>query len=175
MFAPFDDVGRTRVTQLINKTNQFNLTTRRYSEAQVEAFEKSNSGLTLQVRLIDKFGDNGMVSVVICVAEDSEWIIDTWLMSCRVLNRRLEEATLNWIVAVAKAAGIQSLVGQYLPTERNGIVKEHYSRLDFDLIEATASGTVWRLDIQSYQWRPVPIRASGVAAPHAGVRSPIET
>lgn len=155
--GPFDRIGRARITQLINKTNQFNLTTRRYSESEVEAFENSVSGLTLQVRLTDRFGDNGMVSVVICVEQDGDWIIDTWLMSCRVLNRKLEQATLNYIVSSAKAAGVRALIGEYFKTDRNGMVKDHYGRLGFESIHINDHGSRWRLETASYVAPSVPI------------------
>ena len=160
VFAAFDSVGRARIAQLINKSNQFNLTTRRYTEAQIQALEESKVGLTLQVRLIDKFGDNGMISVVICVPEGPDWQIDTWLMSCRVLNRRVEQAMLNWIVESAKNSGIGAIVGHYIATERNGMVKEHYARLGFELLEEKNGDTTWRLDVASYLPRAVPINVS---------------
>jgi FkbH-like protein len=109
----FDSVARARITQLINKTNQFNLTTRRYTESQIMALEDSSEGLTLQIRLVDKFGDNGIVAIVICVPDGPDWVIDTWLMSCRVLNRKLEETTLNCIMAAAKSAGVRTVVGHF--------------------------------------------------------------
>src|SRR5581483_6064567 len=95
-FAPFDAAGRQRITQLINKTNQFNLTTRRYTEAEIAALERDPSRFTLQVRLADRFGDLGMIGVVICGPGSGrfEWEIETWLMSCRVLGRKVEEAML---------------------------------------------------------------------------------
>ncbi len=89
---PFDDTGRARITQLINKSNQFNLTTRRYTEAEVAAVQNDPTAFTLQVRLADTFGDNGMISVVICRRDRNDWNIDTWLMSCRVLGRKVEVA-----------------------------------------------------------------------------------
>ena len=155
--SPFDRVGRSRITQLINKTNQFNLTTHRYTESEVEAFETSASGLTLQVRLIDRFGDNGIVAVVICVEQNFDWLIDTWLMSCRVLNRTLEQATLNYIVSSAKRAGVRALIGEYLKTERNSMVKDHYARLGFSPIAVDDDRSQWRLDIASYLAAPVPM------------------
>src|SRR5258705_2746178 len=97
-FQPFDPVGRARIAQLINKSNQFNLTTRRYSEAEVAAAERDPDCFTLQVRLADSFGDNGMISVLICRGRAQDWDIDTWLMSCRVLGRRVEEAVLQEIL-----------------------------------------------------------------------------
>ena len=93
----------------------------------LEGFEKSRSGLTLQVRLIDRFGDNGMISVVVCRTDGADWLIDTWLMSCRVLNRSLEQTTLNFLVSRAREAGVRALIGEYLQTERNGMVKDHYA------------------------------------------------
>lgn len=154
---PFDRIARARIVQLINKTNQFNLTTRRYTESEIEAFEKSTPGLTLQVRLIDRFGDNGMVAVVICVEEDPDWLIDTWLMSCRVLNRKLEQATLNYIVSCAKKAGVRALIGQYCRTERNGMVKDHYARLGFSPLYADDDGSRWRLEVAAYVAAQVPM------------------
>ena len=154
---PFDRIGRARIAQLINKTNQFNLTTRRYSESEVDAFEKSASGLTLQIRLIDRFGDNGMVSVVICVEQGGDWIIDTWLMSCRVLNRKLEQATLNCVVSHARAAGVHALIGEYFKTDRNGMVKDHYSCLGFEAVHVDDHRSRWRLEIASYIAPSVPM------------------
>ena len=156
-YEPFNSVGRARITQLINKTNQFNLTTHRYTEAEVAAFETSTSGLTLQIRLVDRFGDNGMISVVICVRDDDVWIIDTWLMSCRVLNRQVEHATLNYIVLCAKAAGVGVIVGRYLKSERNSMVKDHYCRLGFAPISVTEEESTWQLDVSSYNAVPIPI------------------
>jgi len=153
----FDSVARARITQLINKTNQFNLTTRRYTESQVTALENASEGLTLQIRLIDKFGDNGIVAIVICTPDGADWVIETWLMSCRVLNRRLEETTLNCIMAAAKSAGVRSVIGLYLPTERNDMVREHYPKLGFERFGDAEGGTRWRLDVGSYAAPCVPI------------------
>lgn len=153
----FDALGRARITQLINKTNQFNLTTRRYTEADVEAFEESASGLTLQIRLLDRFGDNGMISVIICKSDGPDWLIDTWLMSCRVLNRKVERTTLNQIVAAAKVAGVRALIGEYVRTERNGMVRDHYARLGFQPLEQSEASSRWQLDVQSYLAETVPI------------------
>jgi FkbH-like protein len=155
--GPFDRIGRARITQLINKSNQFNLTTRRYTESDIEAFESSRSGLTLQVRLIDRFGDNGMIAVVICVERGMEWVIDTWLMSCRVLNRKVEQATLNYIVSHAKKAGIHTLIGEYFKTERNTMVNDHYHRLGFAPLFTNEDGSRWQLSVASYNAVPTPI------------------
>ncbi|MEO8132701.1 MAG: HAD-IIIC family phosphatase [Betaproteobacteria bacterium] len=153
----FDSVARGRITQLINKTNQFNLNTRRYTESQVTAFEESAGGLTLQIRLLDKFGDNGIVAIVICIPDGKNWFIDTWLMSCRVLNRKLEETTLNCIVAAARRSGVEALIGQYLRTERNDMVKDHYQRLGFERLDDQADGSRWRLEVAGFTAASVPI------------------
>lgn len=155
--GPFDHIGRARITQLINKTNQFNLTTRRYAEADVAALESSSATLTLQVRLLDRFGDNGMIAVVICVPQGQDWEIDTWLMSCRVLNRKVEQAMLNHIVDQAKTRGIRNLVGEYVRSERNGMVSDHYSKLGFSVIQSSSDASKWQLDVASYVHVPVPI------------------
>jgi FkbH-like protein len=150
--GPFDKLGRSRIVQLINKSNQFNLTTRRYSEASIESFEKSSKYLTLQVRLTDAFGDNGMISVVICEFSGSECCIDTWLMSCRVLKRRVEDVVLKHIVESARARGALRLAGVYLPTPRNGLVKNHYEQLGFEFQSRESDGQEsWSLDIS--EWR----------------------
>jgi FkbH-like protein len=132
---------------LINKSNQFNLTTRRYSEAEVADAEDESGVFTLQVRLVDRFGDNGMISVVICRPNAPfVWAIDTWLMSCRVLGRQVEQMVLREIVHHARAAGIQTLLGTYHPTEKNALVRDHYHKLGFKNLEEKPDGTtVWSL------------------------------
>jgi FkbH-like protein len=163
--SPFDAVSRARIAQLVNKSNQFNLTTRRYTEADIETFAHSPAALTAQVRLTDRFGDNGMVAVVICKeTADDHWLIDTWLMSCRVLNRQLEQATLNYIVARAKAAGARVLIGEYRQTGRNGMVKDHYQRLGFMPLGSEEGVSSWRLDVASYVPAECPIEIVAQAA-----------
>jgi FkbH-like protein len=157
-FAPFDDVGRTRIVQLINKSNQFNLTTRRYTEADIVQLEADADNFTLQVRLTDTFGDNGMISVVICrpssptldnrstSAVADTWEIDTWLMSCRVLGRKVEDMVLCEVLAHAARRGIERVIGRYVPTERNALVKDHYAKLGFTPIgEHDDGATVWEM------------------------------
>jgi FkbH-like protein len=147
-FQPFDEIGRARIAQLISKSNQFNLTTRRYTEAQVAQIEDDPDCFTLQVRLVDAFGDNGMISVIICRREASIWQIDTWLMSCRVLGRRVEQAVLQELLDEARARGIPRIVGTYVPTERNSLVKDHYAKLGFTECEHSSDGsTRWSLDV----------------------------
>ncbi len=145
-FQPFEPTGRARISQLINKSNQFNLTTRRYSEADVAAAEADPDAYTLQVRLADMFGDNGMICVVICRSRGTDaWEIDTWLMSCRVLGRKVEAAVLRQLLAAAREAGVARLIGVYRPTGRNAMVREHYEKLGFALIGDMDGETRWAL------------------------------
>ncbi|WP_246791340.1 HAD-IIIC family phosphatase [Bradyrhizobium commune] len=147
VYGAVDSRSRARVTQLINKSNQFNLTTQRYSEPQVEQLERSPDVMTLHARLIDKFGDNGIICVIICrTTAPGIWTIDTWLMSCRVLGRRVEQAVLAEIVKQARASGIATVIGEYRPTDKNGMVAEHYQRLGFTGVSRTADGASrWEL------------------------------
>jgi len=152
-FQPFDIAGRPRITQLINKSNQYNLTTRRYTDAEVAAATEDPSVFTMQVRLEDIFGDNGMISVVICREREKRvWEIDTWLMSCRVLGRRVEHAVLREIVKHARAVGVEKLVGAYRPTGRNALVADHYSKLCFTKVsEEPQAVTLWELTLGDKQ------------------------
>jgi len=162
--APFDKIGRPRITQLINKSNQFNLTTRRYTEAEIAIIEDDPSALTLQARLVDCFGDNGMISVIICRKENGSWNIDTWLMSCRVLGRRVEQAMLQFLSQQLKERGATELLGSFIPTKRNGLVKDHYPNLGFDLVSAGNDGTThWRLDLTKHRPYNAPIRIAAEA------------
>lgn len=131
-WRPFDQIGLTRITQLINKTNQFNLTTRRYTDEEVAAVIADPAAFGLQFRLKDRFGDNGIIAIVIGRV-DSEGLcdLDTWLMSCRVLGRRVEEATLAVVIKQAAAHGATGLLGRYRKTAKNGMVADHYERLGF--------------------------------------------
>jgi FkbH-like protein len=158
-FQPFDEVGRARITQLINKSNQFNLTTRRYSETQVGEIEADPDCFTLQVRLADTFGDNGMISVIICRRDANDWQIDTWLMSCRVLGRRVERAVLQELVDQARALGITRIFGAYRPTERNRLVEDHYSKLGFTECRCPTEGsTLWSLDVANCKEVRLPMK-----------------
>jgi FkbH-like protein len=156
---PFSPSGRKRITQLINKTNQFNLTTKRYTEQQVEALESNLDNFTLQVSARDKFGDSGMISVLICQRTPQTWAIDSWLMSCRVFNRRIEHAIMNQLVAMAKNAGATSIIGSYVATDRNAVVKDLYSELGFS---STTNSESWVLDLSAY--KPFDVAAQIVLA-----------
>lgn len=165
-FQPFDAMGRARIAQLINKSNQYNLTTRRYTEPEIEAAENDPDVFTLQVRLADVFGDNGMISVVICrPAADGVWEVDTWLMSCRVLGRKVEQMVLGEIIHHARRAGVQTLIGVYRPTDRNQLVIDHYAKLGFTQLAKDENGTTtWELMVDRAELEPVPMKViSGFA------------
>ena len=155
--SEFDKIGRARIVQLINKSNQFNLTTKRYNETQVKNFEESEEFYTRQIRLKDQLGDNGMISVIICKKNIEFWEIDTWLMSCRVLGRKVELAALQDIITHAKKSGANKLVGFYNMTERNSIVKDHYEKLGFTQTSGRAEQAVWELDIKNYKFQKIPM------------------
>lgn len=149
-FAPFDERGRARIAQLINKSNQFNLTTRRYTEGEVAALGDDPAVITLQIRLEDVFGDNGMISTIIARVRGEDAEIDTWLMSCRVLGRRVEEAALVELIRLLRTRGVTRLIGIFRPTERNGIVVDHYRKLGFTHVRTDEAGEqLWSLDIAS--------------------------
>ena len=152
--APFKPVYLERITQLTNKTNQFNLTTRRYTLAEMQAAAASETTVALYGRLADKFGDNGLVSVVLGTLHDTELHMDLWLMSCRVLKRDMELAILDAIVAAAARAGAQSIIGYYVPTKKNGMVADFYDKLGFtrETVDPE-SGSTYRLNINGYEPR----------------------
>jgi FkbH-like protein len=155
--TPFDAIGRPRIVQLINKSNQFNLTTRRYTEQEIALVEAADDRLSMQVRMSDKFGDFGMIGVVIAkiIAGDSghnSLNIDSWLMSCRVLGRKVEEAMFAHIIAFAAGRGIATIKAEYIPTAKNNMVSEHYEKLGFALIDAQGDGRkTYQFDVASYQ------------------------
>jgi FkbH-like protein len=159
-FQPFDGMGRARIVQLINKSNQYNLTTRRYTDPEVAEAENDSEVFTMQVRLADVFGDNGMISVVICrPGEAGVWEIDTWLMSCRVLERRVEHMVLREILEHARRAGVGKIVGTYRPTDRNKLVMGHYGKLGFTKVAEEESGlTRWELVVDDRETQSAPMK-----------------
>jgi FkbH-like protein len=163
-----DPISRSRVAQLTNKSNQYNLTTRRYSEAEMEMTENDPSQHAIQIRLSDRFGDNGIISVIIANKTSEAWTIDTWLMSCRVLGRRVQEAALTHLAAAAASHGAKRLIGRYIPSARNRMVASHYQSLGFTLIDTASDGaTEWRLHLADYMPPELPIRIEDSALARA--------
>jgi FkbH-like protein len=158
----FSPANLDRITQLTNKTNQFNLTTRRYTQAEIERIANDPAYIGLSGRLVDTFGDNGLVSVVIARVDGASVEIDLWLMSCRVLKRGMEEAMLDALVDCARDTLAGRLVGKYLPTPKNGMVKDHYPRLGFDAEHVGDDGSgQWSLDLtKPYAARNLHIRVT---------------
>ena len=155
----FNKLDAPRIAQLIARSNQFNLTTRRRSEAEVLAIAEDPRYSAFTVRLADRFGDHGLISIVIGVKQGREFLVDTWLMSCRVLKRQVEEEVLNEILRRASAAGCELVVGEYLPTVKNGMVRDHYTRMGFTKVREESDGSAWfEMDVASYRPTPTKIR-----------------
>jgi FkbH-like protein len=153
---PFAPVDLPRVTQLINKTNQFNVMTRRYSYDQVAAMASDPNVLTFQARMRDRLGDNGLISVVILRRatpdDSSDFSIDTWLMSCRVLGRQVERELCNVVMETALARGATRLLGAYEPTAKNGLVQNLFADLGFQPSGTGDKGTtLWEAPLAQYQ------------------------
>ena len=145
---PFEPVYMARIAQLTNKSNQFNLTTRRFTQAQIEELAADAGRITLYGKLEDKFGDNGVVSVVIGRVEGRCAHIELWLMSCRVLKRDMEFAMMDAFVQRCQAAGVTMVFGYYYPTAKNGMVRDFYSLQGFEKVSEDAEGNaVWKYEI----------------------------
>ena len=151
VIRPFEPMYIARIAQLTNKSNQFNVTTKRCSEGDIANMSHDPSCITLYGRLSDRFGDNGIVSVVIGRIKGAELHIELWLMSCRVLKRDMEYAMLDALVKKAAEKGIDTVYGYYYPTAKNSMVKELFGRFGFEKQSEDENGnTVWKLDISGY-------------------------
>lgn len=179
---PFEAVYMARIAQLTNKSNQFNLTTRRYTQSDIEAFAANQGYITLYGKLTDKFGDNGVVSVVIGrvgsmedaavyrqgerpapVSDGDVLHLELWLMSCRVLKRDMEYAMMDSVVEAALDRGVKTIMGYYYPTAKNAMVKEFYRDMGFEKTEETDMGvTIWRFVIpENYSKKNTVIAVNG--------------
>lgn len=156
----FDQVSMKRVTQLINKTNQFNLTTRRYNEAETVEMLGDPDVLGIHLRLIDRYADHGIIGVLIGrMAGDGDLEIDSWLMSCRVLGRGVEQASLAVLAAEARRRGHRRLIGRYRPSPKNGMVRDHYPGLGFaKTCDQDDADTLWSLHLDAALAGPDTIR-----------------
>ena len=149
----FTKFNTPRVAQLSQRSNQFNLRTVRYTETDIELMAKDPDVIDLSFTLEDKFGDNGLIAVVIMKQQDDETLfVDTWFMSCRVLKRGMENFTLNTMVAYAKAKGYKKIIGEYIPTPKNKMVEQHYPNLGFSAIPS-GENSQFILDLESYSPR----------------------
>ena len=144
--APVDRSSLERSAQLINRTNQFNLTTRRYAQADLASLVEDDGWLTRCFWLSDRFGDNGLISVVLARTDGAQLEIDTWVMSCRVFQRGMERFVLARLLAIAAERGLTTIRGEYLPTERNQLVRELYADLGFEQTRQGEDGSSsWQL------------------------------
>jgi FkbH-like protein len=151
----FNSFNLPRIAQLIQRSNQFNLTTRRYGEAACEAMMKDTTFWPLTLKLADKFGDYGLISVVILNPADEELEIDEYLMSCRVLQRGVESFAMNNIFAYAARLGVKRVVGHYIATTKNDMVKDFFKGFGFEKVCETGGGSKWSLAVRHYRPREV--------------------
>jgi FkbH-like protein len=149
--SPFARVDAPRLSQLINKSNQFNLTTRRRTETEIHALVGSAAHVCFSVRLKDQFGDHGLISVLIAEKDGETMRIDTWLMSCRVLKRQVEDEVLNELARRAIALGCTRLLGLYLPTAKNEMVRDFYTRMGFSLVRDGDEAREFERDLAAFQ------------------------
>ena len=148
----FEPVFMARIAQLSNKSNQYNLTTRRYTQKEIEDISADNRYVALYGKLEDCFGDNGVVAVSIGRIENECCHIELWIMSCRVLKRNMEYAMMDTFVGVCKEKGVKRVIGYYYPTAKNKMVKDFYQLHGFKKInEDDKENTIWELDISSYE------------------------
>jgi FkbH-like protein len=159
--SPFNKFNTPRVAQLSQRSNQFNLRTVRYTEKEIEEIAASPDHRTFAFNLEDKFGDYGLISAVILKRDGGRggdaFFIDTWIMSCRVLKRGVERFVLDRLASAAREAGARSLIGEYLPTPKNALVKDHYAGLGF-----RAADGRWVLSVESHP--PTPTFINEIAA-----------
>lgn len=154
---PFNAFNTPRVAQLTQRSNQFNLRTIRYSEDDVKRLSQDPEVIDLAFSLSDRFGDHGLIAVVVMRPLDSQTLfVDTWLMSCRVLKRGMEHFTLNQMVEIARSQGYKNIVGEYIATPKNGMVAAHYASLGFTQLASDPAR--WTLDVSKYQALDTAIR-----------------
>nr|WP_308624441.1 HAD-IIIC family phosphatase [uncultured Eisenbergiella sp.] len=165
VIAPFEPLYMARIAQLTNKSNQFNLTTKRYTQAEIEQAANDRDTITLYGKLSDKFGDNGVVSVLIGRIRDGkekELHIDLWLMSCRVLKRDMEYAMMDELVEACRRRDVHVIYGYYYPTAKNAMVREFYRQQGFGQTEGRDGNTVWRFEVtEAYEKKNKHIQING--------------
>ena len=149
--ARFDSFHLPRIAQLIQRSNQFNLTTRRHSESECEALMRDEAIIPLYVKLSDRLGDHGLISIVVLEPKDGKLVIRDWLMSCRVLVRGVEQCVMNHVFALAAERGLAEVTGEYIPTAKNGMVRDFFAQFGFRKISETG----WSRTTASYE--PIPV------------------
>jgi len=153
MIVLFEEVKESnipRIAQLTQKTNQFNLTTKRYSEDDISIFSASNNFRIISLNVLDKFGDNGLTGLaIIDTSESNVWKIDTFLLSCRVIGRKVEEALLAFVIDEALARNVKIVLGYFAPSKKNSIVRNFYKNNYFNLTKRTDKLDTWELIIKN--------------------------
>jgi FkbH-like protein len=145
-FDSFNQFNTPRVAQLSERSNQYNLRTVRYTESDVKQISEDPDRIGFAISLRDNLGDHGLIGVIVLKRSSEELFIENWFMSCRVLKRGVEDMALNKIVEYAKNLNMEKIVGEYIPTLKNGLVKNHYQDLGFDLF----TDGLWILNIDNY-------------------------
>jgi FkbH-like protein len=145
----FTKFNTPRVSQLSQRSNQFNLRTVRYSEQEINQLQEDDTCIDLTFTLDDKYGENGLIAILITKVKGNEAFIDSWIMSCRVLKRGMENFVLNTLVEQCKLKGVNKIIGEYIPTPKNALVENHYKDLGF----SNKEGNLWEIDVPSYEER----------------------
>ena len=153
-FGLADDATRPRVAQLTQKTNQLNMTTRRYSEQDIQAFIDDPAVRVYWTKVEDRFGDNGIIGVMIVRDEGEQWVLDTFLMSCRVIGRTVETAMLGILADHARQNGAKKMTGEFLPTAKNAPAKEIFAKNQFECVEEGEERSLWELDFSKANLSP---------------------
>jgi FkbH-like protein len=171
--ARFDPFHLPRIAQLIQRSNQFNLTTRRYTESECEAFMRDANGcFPFWISLADRFGDNGLILVAICRCAADTLDIDSFLMSCRVLQRGVEQLAMNTIVDLARRRGMHRVTGRYIPSAKNGMVRDFYRQFGFEAVATHADGGAeFALAVADYVARPLRIEVAELTAADAHIHA----
>lgn len=149
----FDPIYLERITQLTNKTNQFNLTTKRYTAGEIEAVASSKKHIKIYGKLTDKYGENGLVAICIGRIEQQSCHMDLWLMSCRVLKRGLELAMLDELVKQCKINNLSEIIGHYYKSSKNNMVADLYKSFGFSEVEMNQDSSTWKLDLKNYKMK----------------------
>ena len=149
----FSSLYLDRITQLTNKTNQFNLTTKRYNAAEIKNISESEDYIKIYGKLVDKYGDNGLVALIIGNIKSNKCHIDLFLMSCRILKRGMEFAMLDELIKLCRKKEINEIVGYYSKTEKNSMVSDLYNQLGFIMLESNDHASIWKLSIKKYKYK----------------------
>ncbi len=147
----FSSIYLDRITQLTNKTNQFNLTTKRYTTGEIENVASNDDYIKIYGKLTDKYGDNGLIAIAIGSIKEKQCHIDLWLMSCRVLKRDMEFAMLDELVRQCKEKNVSEIIGYYYKSAKNSMVSDLYEKFGFILSKTNNEDTIWKLDISNYE------------------------